>query len=116
NFKTDVRERTSLRVNELIEEAMALVDSELQKHRILLQSESDQQLPPVSGNRVQVQQVLVNVGRKAIEAMAATDQPQRLSVKCAAPADDRVTVDVAAPGTGIRAADVEQIFTPLFTT
>jgi len=48
--------------------------------------------------------------------MAAKDEPRILSVKCAAHADDRVTVDVADTGTGIRAADVEQIFNPLFTT
>jgi len=116
NFKTDVRERTPLRVNELIEEAIALMNGELQRHRILLQSEADQQLPPVSGNRVQLQQVLVNLVMNAIEAMAGKDEPRILSVKCAAHAGDRVTVAVADTGTGIRAADVDQIFNPLFTT
>jgi signal transduction histidine kinase len=116
NFKTDVRERTSLRVNELIEEAVALVNSELQKHRILLRAESDGQLPPVSGNRVQLQQVLVNLVMNAIEAMAAEAEPRILSVKCAAQADNRVTVSVADTGTGIRSADADQIFNPLFTT
>jgi C4-dicarboxylate-specific signal transduction histidine kinase len=116
NFKTDVRERTSLHVNELIEEAVALVDGELQKHRILLRAESDLQLPTVNGNRVQLQQVLVNLVMNAIEAMAAKDEPRILSVKCEAQADDRVTVSVADTGTGIRSADVDQIFNPLFTT
>jgi signal transduction histidine kinase len=52
----------------------------------------------------------------AIEAMAAKDEPRILSVKCAAHADDRVTVAVSDTGTGIRSADVDQIFNPLFTT
>jgi signal transduction histidine kinase len=73
-------------------------------------------LPPISGNRVQLQQVLVNLVMNAIESMAAKDEPRILSVKCAVHADDRVTVAVADTGTGIRSADVDQIFNPLFTT
>ena len=116
NFRTDVRERTSFDVNELIQEAVVLVNGEFQKHRILVRAESSAQLPPVTGNRVQLQQVLVNLIMNAIEAMAAKDEPRILSVKCEANEHGRVTVSVADTGTGIRTADVEQIFNPLFTT
>ena len=116
NFRTDVRERTSFDVNELIQEAVVLVNGELQKHRILFRAESSAQLSSVTGNRVQLQQVLVNLIMNAIEAMAAKDEPRILSVKCEANEDDRVTVSVADTGTGIRTADVDQIFNPLFTT
>jgi len=116
NFRTDVRERTSFDVNELIQEAVVLVNGEFQKHQILFRAESSAQLSPVTGNRVQLQQVLVNLIMNAIEAMAAKDEPRILSVKCEANEHDRVTVSVADTGTGIRTADVDQIFNPLFTT
>ena len=116
NFRTDVRERTSFDVNELIQEAAVLVNGEFQKHRILFRADSSAQLSPVTGNRVQLQQVLVNLIMNAIEAMAAKDEPRILSVKCEANEHDRVTVSVADTGTGIRTADVDQIFNPLFTT
>jgi len=116
NFRTDVRERTSFDVNELIQEAVVLVNGEFQKHRILFRAESSAQLSPVTGNRIQLQQVLVNLIMIAVEAMAARDEPRILNVKCEANEDDRVTVSVADTGTGIRTADVDQIFNPLFTT
>ena len=116
NFRTDVRERTSFDVNELIQEAVVLVNGEFQKHRILFRAESSAQLSPVTGNRLQLQQVLVNLIMNAIEAMATKDEPRILSVKCEANEHGRVTVSVADTGTGIRTADVDQIFNPLFTT
>ena len=116
NFRTDVRERTSFDVNELIQEAVVLVNGEFQKHRILFRAESIAQLSPVTGNRLQLQQVLVNLMMNAIEAMATKDEPRILSVKCEASEHDRVTVSVADTGAGIRTADVDQIFNPLFTT
>lgn len=116
NFRTDVRERTSVDVNELVLEAAALVHGELQKHGILFRTESNGPLPPVSANRVQLQQVLVNLMTNAIEAMAASGGPRILSVKCAPNEDQRVTVSVADSGTGIRSTDIDQIFNPLFTT
>ena len=61
NFKSDVTETTSFDLNDLIQEALSLGSSELQKHRILVQAEPNRQLPAVSGNRVQLQQVLLNL-------------------------------------------------------
>ena len=92
------------------------MNGEIQKHRILVRAEADRHLSSVSGNRVQLQQVLVNLIMNAIEAMAAKDEPRILSVRCDANENDRVTVSVADTGTGIRSADVDQIFNPLFTS
>ncbi|HEX2459668.1 MAG TPA: MASE4 domain-containing protein [Vicinamibacterales bacterium] len=116
NFKTDLREMTSLDVNELINEALALGRGELQKHRIVVQAEPNQRLPEVRGNRVQLQQVLLNLIVNAIDAMAAKDEPRILSVRSEAYEGDRVIVSVADTGTGIRSQDAERIFNPLFTT
>ena len=116
NFKSDVRDRTSLDLNELIEEALALERGDLQKHRIVVQAEESQQLPEVRGDRVQLQQVLLNLITNAAHAMAAKDEPRILSVKCEAYQGDQVLVSVADTGTGIRSQDVDRMFNPLFTT
>jgi C4-dicarboxylate-specific signal transduction histidine kinase len=116
NFKSDVTERTTFDLNELIREALSLGGNELQKHRILVQAEPNRQLPPVSGNRVQLQQVLLNLIMNAIDAMAARDEPRILSVKLAPYEGDRVVVSVADTGTGIGSLDADRLFTPLFTT
>ena len=74
------QERTSLDLNELIQEALALGGGDLQKHRIVVQAEPNRQLPAVSGNRVQLQQVLLNLIMNAIDAMAAkgrAEDPER---------------------------------------
>jgi signal transduction histidine kinase len=116
NFKSDVRDRISFDLNELIQEALALGRGELQKHRIVVQVEPNNQLPAARGNRVQLQQVLLNLIVNAIDAMAAKDEPRILSVRSEAYEGDRVIVSVADTGTGIRSQDAERIFTPLFTT
>jgi signal transduction histidine kinase len=116
NFRNDVQTRTSLDVNELIREAIALECGNLEKHRILVQAEPNNQLPEVQGNRVQLQQVLVNLITNAIDAMAAKDEPRVLGVKSEVCEGDSVMVSVADTGTGISSQDVDRIFNPLFTT
>ena len=116
NFKTDGHTRISLHVNELIDEALSLERGELQKHRILVQAETATQLPEVRGNRVQLQQVLVNLITNAIDSMAAKDEPRVLRVKSEAFESDSVMISVADSGAGISPQNIERIFNPLFTT
>jgi signal transduction histidine kinase len=115
-FRNDVQTRTPLDVNELIREALALERSDLEKHRILVQVESNKQLPEVRGNRVQVQQVLLNLITNAIDAMAVRDDPRVLCVKSEAYDHDGVVVSVADTGGGINSQDIDRVFNPLFTT
>ena len=114
-FKRDARSRTSLDINDLIGEALVLLRSDLQQHRILVQTEADAQLPQVAGDRIQLQQVLLNLITNAIESMADEDGPRILSVKCEVQ-DGGVMVSVADTGAGIGVQDVGRIFNPLFTT
>ena len=116
NFKTDGQTRTSLDVNELIDEALSLERGDLQKHRILVQAETASQLPEVRGNRIQLQQVLVNLITNAIDSMAAKDEPRVLCVKSEAYERDGVMISVADSGAGISPQHVDRIFNPLFTT
>src|SRR5262249_32297073 len=81
NFRSDVRERSAFDLNELIQEALVLGHGDLQRHGILVQAEANRQLPVVRGNRVQLQQVLLNLIMNAIDAMAAKEEPRILTVK-----------------------------------
>jgi signal transduction histidine kinase len=114
-FKRDARSRTSLDINDLIGEALVLLRGDLQRHRILVQTEAAAQLPQVAGDRIQLQQVLLNLITNAIESMVDEDGPRVLSVKCEVQ-DGGVMVSVADTGAGVGAQDVGRIFNPLFTT
>jgi signal transduction histidine kinase len=116
NFTTDVQERTSFDVDELIQETLALGRGELQQHGIVVRAEPNRLLPEISGNRVQLQQVLLNLIMNAIDAMAATGEPRILTVRSQAYEADRVLISVADTGAGISAEHSGRIFNPLFTT
>jgi C4-dicarboxylate-specific signal transduction histidine kinase len=116
NFRNDVRTRTSLDVNELVRDALALERRDLETHRILVQAEPNKRLPGVHGNQVQLQQVLLNLITNAIYAMAAKDEPRVLCVKSEAYEGDSVMVSVSDTGAGVSPQDIDRIFNPLFTT
>jgi signal transduction histidine kinase len=115
-FKRDTPNRAPLDVNELIEEALALVRGDLQRHRIRVEAEPNTKLPRVIGDRIQLQQVLVNLIINAIESMAAKDEPRFLCVRSETHDKGGVKVSVGDTGTGIGSQDVDRIFDPLFTT
>jgi signal transduction histidine kinase len=115
-FKSDVQDQTAVDVNHLIEETLALTRDDLQKHGILVQVETNKQLPVVRGSRIQLQQVLLNLIVNAIDAMAANDEPRVLSIRSEASEDDRVMVSVADTGDGVGPLDADRVFSPLFTT
>jgi signal transduction histidine kinase len=115
-FRNDARERTSLDLNELIQESLALGRNEFQRHGIVVHTESNRPLLEVRANRVQLQQVLLNLIMNAVDAMATRDEPRILSVKSEASPGDSVIVSVADTGTGIGAHDVDHIFDPLYST
>ena len=115
-FKPEARNRTSLDLNDLIAEALALTRGDLEKHRILVRAEPKEQLPQVIGDRVQLQQVLLNLITNAIDSMAAKDGTRDLCVRSEVHDGGGVIVSVADTGTGIGSQDLERIFNPLFTT
>jgi signal transduction histidine kinase len=117
-FKKGASNRTSLDVNKLIDEVLALACGNLEKHRILVQAEPNAQAPRVIGDRIQLQQVLLNLITNAIESMAASarDGARVLSVRSEVDEVASVTVSVADTGTGIGSQEIKRIFNPLFTT
>jgi len=115
-FKKDVRTRTSFDINELIGEALGLVRGELQTHRVSVQAEPNENLPWVKGDRVQLQQVLLNLITNAIESMAASDGARVLGLNSEVQSSSSVMVSVKDTGTGVDPKDIDRIFNPLFTT
>jgi signal transduction histidine kinase len=114
-FQRDTQDTTSIDINALIWTVLGLVNIDLRKQQIELKMELDDQLPAVLGNRVQLQQVVLNLIMNAIDAMRPV--PERvLSVKTALDGRDDVHVSIADTGIGIAPSDVEQVFKPLFTT
>jgi signal transduction histidine kinase len=115
SFKKDAGQRVLLDINGLIGDVLALTRGDLERHRIVVQAEIDAQVPRVSGDRIQLQQVLLNLVTNAIHAMAAKDGARILRVTSEVD-DEGVIVSVADTGTGINSQVVERIFEPLFTT
>jgi C4-dicarboxylate-specific signal transduction histidine kinase len=115
-FRNSVREKMPLDVNAIVEEALALEHDNLRKHKISVERAPTVQLPEVHGDRVQLQQVLLNLITNAIHAMAARDEPRVLSVKSERYEESGVLISVADTGMGVGPQDINRIFNPLFTT
>lgn len=115
-FKNGVREKRPLDVNEVIQEALAFEQDALRRHRIVVRAAPTAPLPPVHGDRVLLQQVLLNLITNAIHAMATRDEPRVLSVRSEPYEDGGVLVSVADTGVGIDPHHLNRLFNPLFTT
>ncbi len=116
SFKRDVRNRTSLNLNDLIRETLALTRGDLERNRIMVQAEPSAQVPQIRGDRIQLQQVLLNLITNAIDSMASKDGARILCVRSKVQDGGGVIVSVADTGTGIGSQELERIFNPLFTT
>ena len=115
SFRNDARVRAPLDVNSLIEEAIALLQEDLEAHRISVKVEPGTGLR-VMGDRIQLHEVLLNLITNAIEAMATVEGPRVLTVSSKAQDDGRVMISIADTGSGIGAEDAPRVFNPLFTT
>jgi PAS domain S-box-containing protein len=105
-----------LDVTELIGDATLLVERELARHGVTLRTELTPDLPSVLGDRVQLQQVVVNLMVNGIQAMAGvTGRPRTLDVR-ACPDGEQVLVEVRDAGHGIAAENLDRLFQPFFTT
>ena len=110
-------ERTTVHVNELIREIDGLMQAEASRNQVALQTELAADLPATIGDRVQLQQVIVNLVLNGIEAMSAvTDRPRRLVIRSERQDSDQVLIAVRDSGVGIDAKDVRRIFDAFFTT
>ncbi len=104
-------------INETIGEVITLTRAEAQKSRVALQARLSPDVPPVLGDRVQLQQVLLNLIVNAIEAMSgAADGPRDLVVGSTREVSNGVLVTVRDCGAGLSAASPERMFDAFYTT
>lgn len=109
--------RQSLDLNALIEQVLRLLRSEAVLHDLILEAELAPALPPVRGDRVQLQQVFLNLFLNAQQAMAGTGSTgRRLAIATKANAAGQVLIAIEDSGPGFDPATLDRVFDPFFTT
>lgn len=104
-------------LNEAAREVVAMSSAGLQRAEVILRFELAQDLPPVTGDRVQLQQVISNLVRNASDAMGSVDdRPRQLVVRTVRDGVDLVRLDVEDAGTGVDPALLGKLFEPFYTT
>jgi PAS domain S-box-containing protein len=115
-FQKGAPQRQLVQVNEVIREMTVLLRGEAARHNISVRTDLATDLPEVKADRVQLQQVLMNLMVNAIDAMKEVDGTRVLAIKSQPAADDEVMVSIRDTGVGLPPQDAEQIFNAFFTT
>jgi len=111
------RKRVELDLNELICDVMRLTQGQFQRYGVSIRSELADDLPSVSADRVQLEQVILNLFMNAAEAMSSSSERERVvSVRSEKHDGNGVLISVEDSGTGVEAQDVNRIFEAFFTT
>jgi PAS domain S-box-containing protein len=114
--KTGV-EKVPLNVNDLVRDVIALIQRELTSHRVSLQTELALSVPMILGDRVQLQQVIINLAMNGMEAMqSVTDRQRELAIRSRQDGADQVLVSVTDCGVGIPTENAGRLFNAFFTT
>src|SRR5712664_5016191 len=107
----------SVDLNEATREVIALSLSELQRNRVILRTELASDLPPITGDRIKLQQVVLNLLRNASEALSAVDdRPRQLLISTERDEGDRVRLTVQDAGVGFDPQAAERLFEAFYTT
>ena len=114
--KTEIK-KAPLDINDVIEEVMLLFRHEALSHGVSLRLELASALPPVLGDRVQLQQVIMNVLMNGIQAMSSvTGRRHELRIRSHEHEPDQILVAVEDSGIGIEPENVDRLFSAFFTT
>jgi PAS domain S-box-containing protein len=113
-FTKDTQERESVDVNELIEDMIVLLRNEANRYSIPIRSDLAANLPRTTADRVQLQQVLMNLMLNAIEAMK--DTGGELTIRSGQTEERQLLISVTDTGVGLPAEKIDQIFDAFFTT
>jgi len=115
-FKKGTAQREAVGVNEMVREMIVLLRGEATRHNILIGTELAADLPQVMADRVQLQQVLMNLVLNGIEAMREVDGKRELVITSQRAENEEVMVSVSDTGVGLPAEQADQIFKAFFTT
>jgi signal transduction histidine kinase len=113
-FKKSFPQREAVDVNELIREISLLLKNDIRRNSVTVQLELAENLPEIAGDRVQLEQVLMNLMLNAIEAMH--DAKGDLTITSQSTDDGHLSISVSDTGVGIPADKIDQIFDTFFTT
>jgi PAS domain S-box-containing protein len=114
-LKKGVDERRLLSVNDLIKDVLSIVRSECLARRVSIILDLSSPIPPITGDRVQLQQVILNLVTNAFDAMETSEKPRELKIRTRE-VDNEIILDVMDSGFGIHHDKLETIFEPFFTT
>jgi C4-dicarboxylate-specific signal transduction histidine kinase len=104
-------------LNEVAQEVIALSKSELLRNQIVLRTELAKDLPPAEGDRVQLQQVMLNLLLNGADAMSSIDdRPRQLTIKTESDSPDRVRLSMRDVGVGFASEAAEKLFDAFYTT
>jgi C4-dicarboxylate-specific signal transduction histidine kinase len=115
-FKKGTAQRELVSLNEMIREMTVLLRGEATRHKILIGTDLATNLPQVMGDRVLLQQVLMNLMLNGIEAMKDVDGKRELLIKSQQTENEEVIVSVSDTGVGLPPQQADQIFKAFFTT
>jgi C4-dicarboxylate-specific signal transduction histidine kinase len=115
-FKKGTPQRELLDVNEVIREMLALLRSEAARYSISVRTDLAADLPQVMGDRVQLQQVMMNLISNSIDAMNEVDATRELAIKSQRAENGQLMVSVSDTGVGLPSQQSNQIFNAFFTT
>ena len=116
-FQKEGRPREHLAVNDIIGEILVLVQGEVRRHRVTVRSDFGFGLPTIDGDRVQLQQVFLNLVLNAIESMTGVAPRERvLTVGSRVGESETVEITIEDSGVGVAPTDAERIFDAFYTT
>jgi PAS domain S-box-containing protein len=115
-FQKGILQLEKIDLNEVIEEMIVLLRGETTRNAISVRTELAADLPTIMGDRVQLQQVMMNLMMNSIDAMKSVDGTRELSVKSLRGENEQLLVSVSDTGVGLPPQQAEQIFEAFFTT
>jgi C4-dicarboxylate-specific signal transduction histidine kinase len=115
-FKRGTPQRELVDVNDVVREMIVLLRGEASRHDVMVRTELVADLPQVIGDRVQLQQVLMNLMMNSIDAMKNVEGTRELAIKSQRTENEQVLVSVSDTGMGLPAQQADQIFNAFFTT
>jgi PAS domain S-box-containing protein len=115
-FQKGAAQQELVDVNEVIEEMTVLLRGEITRYSLSVRTELAPDLPPVLGDRVQLQQVLMNLMVNSIDAMKNVDGVRELAIKSQRAENEQLLVSVSDTGVGLPPGQADQIFNAFFTT